>query len=103
LLPEARKYGLSLTLSHQHVAQLETTVFEAIFGNVGTIIAFRVGANDAPALARQFTDLPAQAFTQLPNHHVFVQLMVDGRKSLPFSATTNPPIIGAADSTATSC
>jgi len=94
LLPEARKYGLSLALSHQHVAQLEGDVFEAIFGNVGTIIAFRTGATDAVKLARQFGDLPKEAFTQLPNHHALVQLLVYGRKTKPFSATTRAPIIG---------
>jgi DNA helicase HerA-like ATPase len=48
LLPEARKYGLSLTLAHQHISQVERPVFDAVLGNVGTVIAFRLGAQDAP-------------------------------------------------------
>lgn len=55
LLPEARKYGLSLTLAHQHVSQVERPVFDAIQGNAGTVIAFRLGARDAPEFCRQLT------------------------------------------------
>lgn len=90
LLPETRKYGLSLTLSHQHLAQLEQPVMEAIFGNVGTILAFRLGAHDAVEFARQFPGVGPDHLTQLANHHVLAQLMVDGRKTPAFSATTRP-------------
>jgi hypothetical protein len=91
LLPEARKYGLSLTLAHQHISQVERPVFDAVLGNVGTVIAFRLGAQDAPEFARQLGDIAPQDLIRLPNHHAYVQLMVDGRKSLPFSMRTWPP------------
>ena len=101
LLPEARKYGLSLTLSHQHIAQLEPTVAEAIFGNVGTIVVFRLGITDAMLLSRQFDNCPPEALTRLANHHVLVQLMVEGRKTRAFSATTRPAFIAQGDFAAT--
>ena len=53
MMAEARKYGLGLTLAHQHIVQTEQEVFEAILGNVGSLLAFRVGARDAPSFARQ--------------------------------------------------
>lgn len=91
MLPEARKYGLSLTLAHQHLLQLDPHVAEAIFGNVGSILAFRMGAMDAPAFCRQLGDLEPQNLIRLPNHHLWVQLMIDGKKSSAFSAKTFPP------------
>ncbi len=90
MLPEARKYGLSLTLAHQHLLQLDPHVMEAIFGNVGSVLAFRMGAMDAPAFCRQLGDLQPQNFIRLPNYHLWVQLMIDGAKSPAFSATTIP-------------
>ena len=91
LFPEARKYGLSLTLAHQHVSQVERPVFDAVLGNVGSIIAFRLGAQDAPEFARQLGEVAPQNLIRLPNHHAYVQLMVDGQKSPPFSMRTCPP------------
>ena len=93
LLPEARKYGLSLTLAHQHVSQMERPIFDAVIGNVGTLIAFRVGAQDAPEIARQLGNLPPGDLITLPNHHAYVQLMIDGQKSRAFSMQTWPPPI----------
>jgi type IV secretory pathway TraG/TraD family ATPase VirD4 len=95
LLPEARKYGLSLTLVHQHVSQMERGIYDAVMGNVGTVIAFRVGAQDAPEIARQLGDVLPEDLTRLPNHHAYVQLMVDGHKSRAFSMRTWPPLIGS--------
>ena len=91
LLPEARKYGLSLTLAHQHISQVERPVFDAVLGNVGTVIAFRVGAQDAPQIARQLGDVLPEDLIRLPNHHAFAQLMIDGEKSRAFSMRTWPP------------
>jgi len=102
LLPEARKYGLSLTLSHQHLAQLEPSVMEAIFGNVGSIIAFRLGVTDAQVFAEQFPDVLPSTFAQLPNYHTLMQLLVDGRKMPVFSATTRPIDMAAQNNPATS-
>lgn len=95
LLPEARKYGLSLTLAHQHISQVERPVFDAVLGNVGSLFAFRLGAQDAPEFARQLDDVAGSDLTRLPNHDAYVQLMVDGQKSRPFSMRTWPaPMAG---------
>jgi len=91
LLPEARKYGLSLTLAHQHISQVERSVFDAILGNAGTVIAFRLGAQDAPEFARQLGDVSEINLTRLPNRQAYVHLMIDGQKSRPFSMRTWPP------------
>ena len=91
LLPEARKYGLSLTLAHQHVSQMERSIFDAVLGNAGTVIAFRVGAQDAPEISRQLGDVLPIDLIRLPNHRAYVQLMIDGQKSHPFSMRTWPP------------
>lgn len=91
LLPEARKYGLSLTLAHQHISQVERPVFDAVLGNVGTVIAFRNGAQDAPEISRQLDEISASDLIRLPNHHAYIQLMIDGQKSRPFSIRTWPP------------
>ncbi len=91
LLPEARKYGLSLTLVHQHISQVERPVFDAVLGNAGTLIAFRMGAQDAPEFARQLGEVAPPDLIRLPNHQAYVQLMIEGHKSRPFSMRTWPP------------
>lgn len=93
ILSEARKYKLNLTIAHQYVEQMEEEVRNAVFGNVGTTMAFRVGPFDAEVLetvfAPQFTatDLVNLGFAQ-----IYLTLMIDGIGSKPFSATTLPPI-----------
>jgi hypothetical protein len=92
MLSELRKYGVALTLAHQHLAQLEPEVRGAIFGNVGTMISFRVGADDAPLLARELEPkFRAQDLIDLPNYDIYLRLMIDGTPSRPFSATTLSP------------
>ena len=91
LLPEARKYGLSLSLAHQHVSQVERPVFDAVLGNAGTMIVFRLGAQDAPEFVRQLGDVNVPDLTRIPNHHAYVQLMIEGQKTRPFSMRTWPP------------
>jgi type IV secretory pathway TraG/TraD family ATPase VirD4 len=88
MLSEVRKYGLGVTLAHQHIVQADKTVFEAIMGNVGSIMAFRVGALDAPTISQQFGTVATTDLVNLPNYRAFVQLMVGGEKSQPFTATT---------------
>ncbi|MCX7779014.1 MAG: type IV secretion system DNA-binding domain-containing protein [Patescibacteria group bacterium] len=93
ILSEARKYRLNLILAHQYIGQLDEKVRSAVFGNVGTIVCFRVGAEDAEILAKEF----APKFTEvdlvnLDKYDVYVKLMIDGITSEPFSATTLPPI-----------
>jgi hypothetical protein len=92
ILSEARKYGLYLILSHQYLGQLEEKIREAIFGNVGTIISFRVGIEDAQILAREFYPIFNQEdLIKLPNYHIYLKLMINGKVSQPFSAITLPP------------
>ncbi len=96
ILSEARKYRLSLTLSHQYIAQLgtgpESKVRDAVFGNVGTIVSFRVGAEDAEFLEKEFTPEFLQTdFVNLGKYTIYVKLLIDGIASRPFSANTLPP------------
>jgi len=93
ILSEARKYKLNLTLAHQYIEQLDEKVCSAVFGNVGTMIVFRVGAPDAEFLEKEFEpDFLMNDFVNLPNYHVYVKLMIDGVSSKSFSAKTLPPI-----------
>jgi type IV secretory pathway TraG/TraD family ATPase VirD4 len=92
MLSEMRKYRLGFTVAHQYLHQLEPDVRHAVLGNTGTIISFRVGAEDAPYLSREFADVFSETdLVQLPNHHVYLKLMIDGAPSMPFSAVTIPP------------
>jgi hypothetical protein len=92
ILSAARKYGLSLVLAHQYMEQLDQEVRSAIFGNVGTVVSFRVGAEDAEYLAREFSPVFDEAdLINLPNHHIYLKLMIDGVTSKPFSAVTLMP------------
>jgi len=89
---ELRKYGVGLTLAHQHFHQLEPDVRHAILGNAGTIIAFRVGPEDATYLAREFAPVfEMEDLLALPNYRIYLKLMIDGAPSRPFSATTLLP------------
>lgn len=93
ILSEARKYRLSLILAHQYITQMEEKVRDAVFGNVGTMITFRVGADDAEFLEREFTpEFTAQNLVNLPKQNIFVKLAIDGVTSRPFSAETLPPV-----------
>jgi hypothetical protein len=93
ILSEARKYRLSLIMAHQYVAQLDEIVADAVFGNVGTIVAFRVGGADAEVLVKEFTPtFMEEDIVNLAKYHIFLKLMIDGVASLPFSAVTMPPI-----------
>src|SRR5438045_6162838 len=79
ILSEARKYRLCLTLSHQYLDQLREEIRDAVLGNVGTIIAFRVGQADAAVLDREFGgEGGTERFTDLPNHEVWVKLLSGG-------------------------
>jgi hypothetical protein len=92
MLSELRKYRLSLVLAHQYLTQLEPTIRDAILGNVGTIVVFRIGANDAETLVPEFQpEFSLADFTNLPNYHIYLKLMIDGKISRPFSATTLNP------------
>jgi len=91
ILAEARKYGLGLFLAHQYIEQLHEKIRAAIFGNVGTIISFRVGATDAAYLAQEFYPVFTQDdLINLPKYSMYLKLMIDGATSKPFSADTLP-------------
>jgi len=93
ILSEARKYKLNLTVAHQYIEQMEEEVRDAVFGNVGTMVTFRVGAYDAEVLEKEFAptftavDLVNLGFTQ-----IYLKLMIDGVSSPPFSARSMAPI-----------
>jgi hypothetical protein len=92
ILAEARKYGLNLVLAHQYLEQLDEKLRAAVLGNVGTIISFRVGVEDAKLLAGEFYPTFGEAdLVNLPNHHIYLKLLIDGAPSQPFSAATLPP------------
>lgn len=93
ILSEARKYRLNLILTHQYIGQLEETVRKAIMGNVGTLVSFRVGAEDAELLEKEFEPVFERCdFINLDRHNIYIKLMVDGITGQPFSATTLEPI-----------
>ena len=89
MLSELRKYHVGLVLAHQYLTQLDPQVLDAVLGNVGTVVCFRVGPADAEILGREFYPrLSPVDLTHLPNHRIYLRLMIDGTVSLPFSAET---------------
>jgi len=93
ILSEARKYKLNLTIAHQYVEQMDEFVRPAVFGNVGTMIIFRVGASDAEILEKEFApQFEIEDLVNLGFAQIYLKLMIDGLSSSPFSATTLPPI-----------
>ena len=97
ILSEARKYRLNLTMANQYVSQLtpdksNTMLRDAVFGNVGTLITFQVGSEDAEEIASQFGDEKmAEDIVGLPKYQAYVKLMIEGITSNPFSVATLPP------------
>lgn len=93
ILSEARKYKLALTVANQYIAQMEETIRDAVFGNMGTTITFRVGPLDAEFIERVYTPVfNAQDLQNIAFGQVFMTLLIDGMSSKPFSALTLPPI-----------
>ncbi len=92
ILSEARKYRLNLCVANQYLAQMSDEVREAVFGNVGTMMTFQVGFDDAETLSKQFAEeiLPAD-IGSLPKYQIYLRLMIDGLTSQTFSAGTLPP------------
>jgi hypothetical protein len=89
---ELRKYGIGVIASHQYLTQVEPPVIDAVLGNAGTIIAFRLGPRDAFAIAGEFQPKFNQTdLVNLPNYHIYLKLMIDGAPSQPFSAVTIQP------------
>lgn len=103
ILSEARKYKLSLILAHQYIGQLvtdiSTKVRDAVFGNVGTLVSFRVGAEDAEFLEKEFLpEFSASDLVNLAKANIYIKLMIDGVATRPFSAQTLPPYAKPAQS-----
>jgi hypothetical protein len=103
ILSEARKYRLNLTMAHQYVGQLlmegnNTALKDAVFGNVGSIVSFQVGSDDAEPLSEQFEEmvLPKDILS-LPKYHAYMRLMIKGIPSKPFSVHMLPPPVGQGD------
>ena len=93
ILSEARKYRLNLILAHQYIEQLSEKVKPAVFGNVGTMVVFRVGATDAEELVKEFTPtFTEEDLVNLPKYEMYLKLMIDGIASTPFSAAGLPPL-----------
>jgi CxxC-x17-CxxC domain-containing protein len=94
ILSEARKYRLSLILAHQYIGQMEEEVRDAVFGNVGTMIVFRIGAEDGEFLEREFSpEFYSTDLVNLSKQNIYVKLMIDGLTSRPFSAETLLPAV----------
>ncbi|MBU2545030.1 type IV secretion system DNA-binding domain-containing protein [Patescibacteria group bacterium] len=92
ILSEARKYRLALILAHQYITQMDETVRDAVFGNVGTLISFRIGAEDAEFIEKEFSpEFYATDIVNLAKYNIYLKLMIDGLAGRPFSATTLPP------------
>jgi len=92
ILSEARKYRLSLVLANQYLAQMEEATLDAVFGNVGSLLVFQVGARDAEVLAEQLGgDMTPHDLMALPRYRAYARLLIDGMPSRPFSMETLPP------------
>ena len=89
ILSEARKYALNLTVANQYISQMTESVRDAVFGNVGTTISFRVSPDDAPILSKQFEPIFDESdLVQLNNRHFVISMIINGEKAPAFSATT---------------
>jgi len=92
MISELRKYRVSLILANQHLSQVSGEIRDAVLGNAGSLIAFRVGPADAALLSREFADrFTSLDLMSLPNYQVYLRLMIDSAPVTPFSAFTVPP------------
>jgi CxxC-x17-CxxC domain-containing protein len=99
ILSEARKYRLDLILAHQYIAQMDEKLIPAVFGNVGTLISFRVGAEDAEFLEKEFSpEFMATDLVNLPKYNIYLKLLIDGVAGNAFSAQTLAPYPEPAES-----
>lgn len=93
ILSEARKYNLALTIAHQYIKQLPEELGDAIFGNAGTIISFRVGGSDADVLVKEYEPVfTNNDLVNLDKFNIYIKLLVDGISAPAFSAQTLPPV-----------
>src|SRR5260370_15398059 len=93
ILAEARKYRLCLVLSHQYIDQLTPSIRQAVFGNVGTLIAFRVGYADAEIMEKELgSEFSGSAIADLNQYEAVVKLFENGANPMPFRANMLPPV-----------
>jgi hypothetical protein len=91
-LSEARKYKLGLTIAHQFIAQIDDAIRDAVFGNVGSMAAFRIGPEDAAFLERQFAPVfTTNDIMNIENHNAYIRLLSNGVPTQPFSIRTMKP------------
>lgn len=89
MLSELRKFRVGMVLAHQYLGQLDPAIRDAVLGNAGTLVSFRLGADDAGLIARELEPVFDRLdLLNLPNHEVYLKLMIDGVPSSPFSART---------------
>ncbi len=92
ILAEARKYKLCLVLAHQFIGQLEEKIKNAVFGNVGSMISFRIGAEDAEFVVKQFEPVFSQNdLINIDNFNAYLKLLIEGQTTRPFNIMTYPP------------
>ncbi len=89
ILSEIRKFRIGLVIAHQHLSQVSSKVRDAILGNVGTIVCFRLGISDAKIMAQEFERFDPHDFTNLPNTGIYLRMMINGKASRAFSADTS--------------
>jgi len=93
ILSEARKYHLNLVVAHQFVAQLEEKIRDAVLGNVGTMVSFRIGAPDTEVIGKEFApNVSENDLVNIENRNAYIKLMVDGAATKPFNLTALPPM-----------
>lgn len=89
MFSELRKFKVGMTMAHQYMAQLDPEIKSAVLGNIGTIITFRIGTEDAMLMAKEmYPEFDVEDFINLPNYKMYLKLMVVGKPSRPFSAIT---------------
>lgn len=91
ILSESRKYKLSLNITNQYIEQLDDKIRNAVIGNAGTLIAFRIGAADAEFLVKEFDPLQLDDMTTIDKYNFYIKMLIDGAPTRPFNAQSNPP------------
>jgi hypothetical protein len=91
ILSESRKYKLSLNITNQYIAQLDEKIRDAVVGNVGTLVAFRIGAADAEFLTKEFDPLKVDDMTTIDKYNFYIKMLIDGAPTRPFNAQSVAP------------
>ncbi|MBI2406613.1 MAG: TraM recognition domain-containing protein, partial [Candidatus Harrisonbacteria bacterium] len=98
ILSEARKYHLDLVVAHQFIAQLQEKIRDAVFGNVGSLVVFRVGATDAEFLVKQFEPTFTKSdLINIDNYNAYVKLLIGGETTPPFNIQTLRAATGSSE------